>query len=306
MIMNNQAKAYLYAGIAIFFWSTVASAFKIALRQLDFLELVFYASVVSLLFLGVVLISQGKMKRILHFSLAEYGRSAILGFLNPFLYYIVLLKAYSLLPAQVAQPLNMIWPIILVFLSVPLLKQTIPARSFMALFICFAGVYLISSQGNVWNIEKSDPLGVALATGSSLIWSLYWIFNVRDRREEIVKLFLNFFFATFFLLALNLALGKFRSVSFTALLPAVYVGLFEMGVSFFFWMRAMQLARSTDTISTLVYLAPFLSLVFIHLLVGEHIYVTTVVGLILIVMGIVYQKFRLGKKKRIFVKNSEP
>ncbi|HDR88259.1 MAG TPA: DMT family transporter [Bacteroidetes bacterium] len=301
--MNNQAKAYLYAGIAIFFWSTVASAFKIALRQLDFLELVFYASVVSLLFLGVVLIFQGKMKRIFHFSLAEYGRSAILGFLNPFLYYIVLLKAYSLLPAQVAQPLNMIWPIILVFLSVPLLKQTISSRSFMALFICFAGVYLISSQGNVWNIEKSDHLGVALATGSSLIWSLYWIFNVRDRREEIVKLFLNFFFATFFLLALNLALGKFRNVSFTALLPAVYVGLFEMGVSFFFWMRAMQLARTTDTISTLVYLAPFLSLVFIHLFVGEHIYVTTVVGLIFIVMGIIYQKFRLGNKNRIFVKN---
>lgn len=306
MIMSNQAKAYLYAGIAIFFWSTVASAFKIALRQLDFLELVFYASVVSFLFLGIVLISQGKMKRIFHFSLAEYGHSAMLGFLNPFLYYIVLLKAYSLLPAQVAQPLNMIWPIILVFLSVPLLKQTIPPRSFIALLICFAGVYLISSQGSVWNIQKSDPLGVVLATGSSLIWSLYWIFNVRDRREEIVKLFLNFFFAAFFLFALNLALGKFRNVPFTALLPAVYVGLFEMGLSFFFWMRAMQLARSTDTISTLVYLAPFLSLVFIHLFVGENIYFTTVIGLILIVMGIVYQKFRLDKKKRIFVKKSGP
>lgn len=284
----------------------MASAFKIALRHLDFLELVFYASVVSLLFLGVVLVSQGKMKRIFHFSPAEYGRSAMLGFLNPFVYYIVLLKAYTLLPAQVAQPLNMIWPIILVFLSVPLLKQTIPPRSFVALFICFVGVYLISSQGRVWNIEKSDPLGVALATGSSLIWSLYWIFNVRDRRDEIVKLFLNFFFATFFLLALNLALGKFRHVPLAALLPAVYVGLFEMGVSFYFWMRAMQLARSTDTISTLVYLAPFLSLVFIHLFVGEHIFVTTVVGLILIVMGIIYQKFRLGKKNRIFVKNPEP
>ena len=39
------------------------------------------------------------------------------------LYYLILLKAYQLLPAQVAQPLNMIWPVILVFLSVPILKQ---------------------------------------------------------------------------------------------------------------------------------------------------------------------------------------
>jgi len=54
--------------------------------------------------------------------------SALLGLINPFIYYLILLKAYQLLPAQVAQPLNMIWPIILVFLSIPLLGQKIKGK----------------------------------------------------------------------------------------------------------------------------------------------------------------------------------
>jgi drug/metabolite transporter (DMT)-like permease len=40
-------------------------------------------------------------------------QSAITGALNPFGYYLILFKAYSLLPAQLAQPLNMIWPVTL-------------------------------------------------------------------------------------------------------------------------------------------------------------------------------------------------
>ncbi|EHR78811.1 permease [Thermococcus litoralis DSM 5473] len=43
--------------------------------------------------------------------------------------------------------------------------------------------------------------------------------------------------------------------------------------------------------SNLAYLVPFLSLLFIHFLVGEEIAPTTIVGLILIVGGII-----IGKK----------
>ena len=36
--------------------------------------------------------------------------------------------------------------------------------------------------------------------------------------------------------------------------------MFEMGITFFFWLKALQLAKTTDKVSNLVYLAPFLSL----------------------------------------------
>lgn len=290
--MENQTKAYWYAGFAIFFWSTVASAFKISLRYLDFLQLLLFASITSLVVLFFIILFQNNLKLLFSVTIKDLGKSMLLGFLNPYLYYIILFKAYSLLPAQVAQPLNMVWPIVLVFLSIPLLKHKVNKRSILALLISFIGVYFISSQGNLLELGRSNPLGVALAVGSSLIWSLFWIFNVKDKRQDEVKLFLNFFFAVIFIFLTNLLLKNIVIPDIKGILSSVYVGLFEMGITFVVWLKALKYTKSTDRISNLVFLAPFFSLIFIHTFVGETIYYTTIVGLILIVGGIFVQKFR--------------
>jgi drug/metabolite transporter (DMT)-like permease len=216
--------------------------------------------------------------------------SALLGFINPFVYYLILLKAYKLLPGQVAQPLNMIWPIILVFLSVPVLKQRIPGKSFIALLISFAGVYIISSQGHPLKPGSSDTLGILLATGSSVFWALYFIFNVRDKRDESVKLFTNFIFASVFLFIACIVTGNTSpAISMKGFAASVYVGLFEMGITFFFWLRALQLAETTDKVSNLVYLAPFISIIFLYFIIKEPVYYTTPAGLLLIISGIYIQ-----------------
>lgn len=290
--MTNQGKAYIYASIAIFFWSTVASVFKIALNYLDFVQLLFFATWTSFLVYLLTAILQGKIKRIFKSSIGEVLRSAMLGLLNPFIYYLVLFKAYSLLPAQVAQPLNMIWPIVLVFLSIPFLGQKIAVKSFIALFISFTGVYLISSQGNPFSFQITEPFGVLLAIGSSLIWSFYWIFNIRDRREELPKLLLNFFFASIYISILVPFVTTIHFGQIKGVLLAIYAGFFEMGFSFLFWLRALKLSKTSDKISNLVYIAPFISLILIHIFVKENIYWTTIAGLCLIVTGIIVEKIR--------------
>lgn len=283
-------KSYIYALIAILFWATVPTAFKISLGELGILQMLTLASITSAIALFIAMMADGKTSLIKKSTSGQLLKSALLGLINPFIYYIILLKAYSLLPAQVAQPLNMIWPIILVFLSVPLLKQKIPAKSFIALFISFAGVYTISSQGKLLNPGQSNPEGVLLATGSSVFWAFYFILNVRDKRDESVKLFLNFLFGSIYLIITMLVKGGF-DVTFTAkgIFASVYIGLFEMGITFLFWLRALQLASSTDKVSNLVYLAPFMSLILVHFILGEHIYYTTMAGLLLIVVGILIQ-----------------
>jgi drug/metabolite transporter (DMT)-like permease len=290
--MTNQGKAYVFAGIAIFFWSTVATAFKIALRHIDFVQLLFIATWTSFIFYLVSATFQRKMALIIRSSLKEYVSSALLGLVNPFVYYLILFKAYSLLPAQVAQPLNMIWPIVLVFFSIPLLRQKIAVRSFLALFISFAGVYLVSSQGKPFRFEIDEPLGIILAAGSSIIWSLYWILNVRDSRNEVQKLLLSFLFAAIYISILFPFITDFKNIDLTGTLIAVYAGLFEMGITFLLWLKALHLTATTDKISNLVYLAPFFSLILIHIFVGESIFWTTVAGLCLIVGGILVEKIR--------------
>jgi drug/metabolite transporter (DMT)-like permease len=288
--MDNNKKSYVYALLSVLFWSTVPTAFKISLARLDvmtMLTLATYTSAAALL--GIVLVT-GKAGLLRMNSPRELLSSAILGFINPFLYYMILLEAYRRLPAQVAQPLNMIWPIILVFLSVPILRQKIKKKSFAALFISFTGVYLISSQGNPFRLEGADLTGVFLATGRSVFWAFYFILNVRDKRDEAIKLLLNFLFGSLYLTAAMTITGRWSgSIDLTGAAGSVYIGLFEMGLTFFFWLKALSLARTTDKVSNLVYFAPFISLLFVHFILGEPVYYTTPAGLILITGGIFIQ-----------------
>jgi len=288
--MNKTRQSYIYAGLAILFWSTVPTAFKISLGELDVLTMLTIAALTSTVVLLAVVISTQKSSLIRQCSGKDLINSALLGLINPFLYYLILLKAYKLLPAQVAQPLNMIWPIILVFLSVPLLGQKIARKSFVALFISFAGVYLISSQGNPFRPGRSDITGVLLATGSSVFWAFYFILNVRDKRDEAVKLFLNFLFGSIYLVAAVIITGNWHNtIGLKGALGSVYVGIFEMGITFFFWLKALSLAETTDKISNLVYFAPFFSLIFINFFINETVYYTTPAGLLLIIGGILVQ-----------------
>jgi drug/metabolite transporter (DMT)-like permease len=286
--MDKTRQSYIYAGFAIFFWSTVPTAFKISLGELGILPMLTIASLSSATVLFIVLATGKKMHLIAKFTKSEIISSAILGFINPFVYYLILLKAYQLLPAQVAQPLNMIWPIILVFLSVPLVGQKIKSKSFFALFISFAGVYIIASQGNLISHGHADIKGVLLATGSSFFWAFYFILNVRDKRDEAVKLFLNFLFGSFYLIVTLIIIRGFpeNMPGLKGIAASVYTGIFEMGITFFFWLKALKMAPSTDKVSNLVYLAPFLSLVFVHYILHEPVYYTTPAGLVLIITGI--------------------
>lgn len=289
--MDRQKKAYLFAGATVLLWSTVASAFKLTLERLGFLEMLLGASVVSLAALFIILAAQGKLVVIGALSRADFARSAALGFLNPFLYYVILFKAYSLLPAQEAQPLNWTWPIMLVLLSIAILKQPIRWASVLAIVISFTGVLVISTRGDVLGFRFTNLPGALLALGSSVIWALFWIYNVKDKRDEIVKLFLNFVFGSIFTFAAVLLFGEIRIPSAVGILGVIWIGLFEMGITFVTWLKALQLSRTTAQVSNLVYAAPFLSLFLIHFIVGEEIFPSTVVGLVLIVAGVVIQQY---------------
>jgi len=290
--MKYQTKAYFYALAAVALWSTIASAFSLALKELDVYQLLLGAVIVSIICLFIIVLVQNKLSFLLNLTTNDFIHSALLGFLNPFLYYLILLNAYSLLPAQEAMALNYIWPISLVLLSIPILKQKISIRGFVAIFISFVGVLVIASKGELLSFSFTNLYGDLLAFSSSIIWALFWLLNVKDKRDEVQKLLLNFIFAFIYILIATFVFSEIRLPNLREITAVVYIGLFEMGITFVLWLKALMYSKSTDKISQLIYLSPFLSLVFINLVIKEPILKSTLIGLLLIIIGIVFQQKR--------------
>lgn len=280
--MDRNTSAVLLALGAVLLWSTAASAFRLTLEHGSPWQVVMAASAVStLVFLAVVL------RRRESVTLKMLPAGALRGFLNPFLYYLVLLTAYSRLPAQVAMVINYLWPLTLSLLAVPLLDQKLGYRAMAGILGSFSGVALMAFFGR-------GPLGaisafpVFLAFGSTVIWALYWILNTRASGSVPVNLLLNFCFGTLYLLVWGLVTARGFPGGGRLLLGSAYIGLFEMGVAFLLWNTALKRSDTASRVSGLIYITPFLSLGVIALAVREPIAPGTVAGLLLVMGGIVF------------------
>jgi drug/metabolite transporter (DMT)-like permease len=292
----NDKKALTYALITVLFWSTVATAFKIGLIEFDPSRLIYIATITTIFIIFIIIACSGKLKLFRELTLKQLLLHATMGLLSPFAYYLCIFKAYSILPAQVAQPINMVWPIVLVIMSVPLLGRKIGWKSFVALLISFFGVFFITSQGSISNIHNLNPIGIAFCIGSAFLWSTYWIFSLKSKVDGLIGLFLNFLFGFIYLTIYILLFSTFSFPISKSLAAGIWIGIFETGISFVFWMKAMSLTSNTAKIANLIYLAPFLSLVFIHFILGEKIFITTILGLFFIISAILFQQTEKDQK----------
>jgi len=288
--MKQKNLSLLYLSLAVLFWSTVATAFKLALREMNFIQLLLIASAVSMLLFGSALLIRGKGKLFRTQTRKDIIFSALLGLINPFLYYLILFKAYKLLPAQQAQPLNYTWAVMMALLSVLFLKQKLKKRSILALVISFTGVVVISTRGNPDFLQITSLGGVSLALGSSLFWALFWLLNLKDKRDPMVKMFTSFLFGTAYILITALILRIQLIPNLNGLALAAYVGLFEMGITFLVWFKALSLSKKPGLLGIYIYITPFLSLLLINFVLKEVIHPSAVVGLGLIVGGILLNR----------------
>ncbi len=295
--MKRNTQAILLALTAVLCWSTVATAFKVALTYLTHFEMLLIACITTVLLFAVVLTVQRKWALVKQLSAKEWKELAFLGFLNPTAYYLILFKAYDLLPAQVAQPVNYAWPIVLLILLAVFAKQPIPAKKYIGMVISMSGVVMISA-GTGQLSDMNVPLhGVLLAVFSSLFWAGFWMVNnkFKDKVDAIVSLFASFLCGSLYLIAGALVFG-INLPSIPGLLAGMYVGGFEMGIPFICFGLAIRMTSNPALINQLCYLSPFLSLFFISMVLREPIVITTYIGLILIVSGIVFNEYFVKAK----------
>ena len=291
--MKNQTKAMVMGSFVVVFWATIASAFKIALSGMSYVTLLLIASLTTLVITYLEILITGKMQEVREFfkSRKRVLKGALQGLLNPFLYYMILLKAYSLLPAQIAQPLNFSWQVVLVIMLAVYFKQKLKLRQITGVLISFAGILLLSANNSASLEGKLSLLGICLAVGSAFVWATYWISKIDLKEDSTVTLFVNFIFGSIYMIAISL-FTPFELPALKPLLAAIYVGCFEMGVTFILWGKALNLATNRVALAQMTYITPILSLVIISIVLGEVIGLLTVGGLVLIIAGILVSSLK--------------
>ncbi|WGI24169.1 DMT family transporter [Halomonas alkaliantarctica] len=287
--MNQDRQAILFGLGAVALWSTVATAFKVALAWMSPLELMWLAALISWALMGALVIKQGNITAALR---TGWKTAAWAGMMNPVAYYLVLFAAYDRLPGQEAMALNYTWALAMAFLAVPLLGQRLTRMDIVAGLVAYSGVWVIATRGAVFNVAFADPLGVVLALASTLLWALYWLLNARDSRQPLVGQWQNFSVGLPVLTLLLLLGPGFQWHGWPAFGAGVYVGLFEMGVAFILWQLAVHKVSRTAKVSNLIFLSPPVSLLLLFLVVGEPILPSTLVGLVLILLGLGLQQIQ--------------
>jgi len=280
--LPRETQAILFGLGAVALWSTVATAFKLGLTFLTPIQMLWLGCLFSLGFfiLARFFVSPTSLTK------SACLRAGLLGLLNPLAYYLILFEAYNRLPAQIAQPLNYTWAITLAILAVPLLKQRLSLKALVGIGVSYVGVVVLVTRGATTGFDTFDAAGITLALLSTLLWSLYWLATIRMNCHPVILMLIGFAVATPIIGVLCWSTDGFPPLTLRALSVGAWVGLFEMGVTFLLWQKALSQTQQVAKIGQLIFLSPFISLLLIDQILGESVHPSAIISLGLIVVGV--------------------
>jgi drug/metabolite transporter (DMT)-like permease len=126
------------------------------------------------------------------------------------------------------------------------------------------------------------------AIGCSFSYGLFSVLGKKKDYDRYVSMMFYYLFSSIFSAIPVLIYSGLPRISTIQLTGVVWLGVFANGIAFVFWFLALKYG-DTAKMSNIVFLTPFLSLVYIYFLLGEEILVTSLLGLIFIVLGIFIQ-----------------
>lgn len=301
MNQKNNKIALISAGIVLLLWSSVATAFKIALRYLEPFELLFLSTLTSFIALTLIMWFTGRFSKLRKAGKKNRQKLLLAGILNPVIYYLLLFKAYDMLPAQFAQAVNFTWPLVLAVFAMLLKHEKFHILRLLMLCLSFGGALVVVLGGNAIPGGISIA-GVMIAFATTIFWVIYWLITKTVDEDPVISLWIPFTVGSVILSFAAIFFFRPESLSLSAWLSAGYVGLFEMSLTFLLWLNALRKTTSTALVSNFIYAVPFLSLIFIRFVLDESIRPTTLIGLFMIAGGIVGQLL-VHKDKRLKYKD---
>lgn len=296
---NKTAASFFYLGLCILSWGLIPVVTKNILVELNSLQMLFYSTIFSCIVMGGIVLFERKIHVLKTYTISDYAKIGVLGFLGTYLYYVLLYAALALTSASEGFILAYTWPMLVIILAFPLLKESLTIRKLCSILISFFGIVVIVTHGSIVALAFTSLQGDILALGGAAVFALFSVLGKKYRYDQVVSVFIYFVTALVFITPTLFLFSSLKIPSFHIWLWLLLNGFLVNGISYIFWFKALEYGDTSVT-SNALYLTPFLSLVYIALFLGEQILLSSIVGLVIIVVGIVLQSVNL--RQRIPVK----
>ncbi len=281
-------KEYIYAIISVLLWSTTATVSKLLLGSLDSMQILLLSSLFSFIFLLIINCINGSIKEIKKYKPKDYLIIFSLGLIGIFLYDLFFYLGINAMQASQAFIINYLWPIMTVLFACIILKEKFTLRKIIAIIISFIGVIIVSSNGNIINIDKSSVMGTVYCMLAAILYGLFSVLNKKQNYNKFTSMML-FYFCSFIISLIYVLVSKKTFIpELSQLFGVLWIGIFTSAIAYTSW--ALALAKGdTARISNIAYLTPFISLIWTGIVLKEKISLYSVLGLIIIVLGILIQ-----------------
>ena len=288
-------KTYFYVATAIFCWSTVATISKLLLTTLDSFQLLCFSALFAFLFLLGYNIVTGNIKKFKTYTVKDFVVSVLITIPSTVLYYVFYYSGTDLMPASQAFIVNYMWPIMSIVFACIVLGDKLTFRKVLAILISFAGV-MISSRISFSNIDREMLMGAVLCLLGAMSYGLFTALNQKYNYDRWLSMMLGYLASFIVSLIIISAKGEAFLPSGIQWAGFAWNGIFTMAIANVCWVQALRLGN-TAKVSNLAYITPFASLVWTVIFLKEKIEIYSIIGLVMIVLGIFVQMKRSSNQK---------
>ncbi|MBE6068581.1 MAG: DMT family transporter [Clostridium lundense] len=289
-ISSKEKLAYVLVILTSLLWGSSATVGKIVLKNLNNFQILFYISFIAFVSLFIISWKKGSLNEVKSYTKRDYFNFAYMGFIGVFLYDIFFYGALMYAPAQEVFIVNYTWPVWVGIFSCILIKEKFGIKKAIAIGMGFVGIYLVVSKGKMnMAVEIENVKGYAMALMGAVC---YGIFSVLGKKHNYDKFLSMMFYYAFTFIYISIYLCIFYyipAINFKEFLGLIWLGAFSGGIASVLWFLALKYG-DTFKMSNMIFLTPFISLIYTHFILGDRIYLSSFIGLLFIIIGILIEK----------------
>ena len=287
-------KSYIYAGLTVLIWSTLATVVKLVLKDIPNFQALAISSAFAFVFLLILNIINGSIKEMKHYRIKDCLTMAGLGFLGLFMYSALYYYGIAELGSQEACILNYLWPMMIVIFACIILKERITVKKIIAMLMSFAGIVVLTlSSGGASSGNRL--FGIIACVTAAVCYGLFSVLNKKHSLNQNVTMMWIWFMTAVCSLVLSLIFENWQPIAGVQWLGIAWLGIVVNAVAYLLWAIALKGASDAAKIANLAYLVPFISIIISWLVLKEQITINAVLALVLIIGGILIQSISLKR-----------